>query len=99
MRKVFVSVAAVWLILAPGNAMAAREKIRHRNYEQSQQVARQPYVIFPDGAARPAGGVSRIERNNGSTTVLTREMLNTYRPSTVCEALTLIPGVFANGCR
>ena len=42
--------------------------------------------------------MSRIERYNGSTTVLARETLNTYRPSTVCEALTLIPGVFANGC-
>ena len=98
MRKVLVSGAAVWLILAPGNATVAREKIRHRNYEQSQQVARQPDGYFPDGVARPGGGVSRIERYNGSTTVLTRETLNTYRPSTVCEALTLIPGVFANGC-
>ena len=45
MRKVLVSGAAVWFILAPGNATVAREKIRHRNYEQSEQVARQSMVI------------------------------------------------------
>jgi outer membrane receptor for Fe3+-dicitrate len=47
-------------------------------------------------ASRP--GWTRIDRYGGTTTVVTRKMLDDYNATTMCDALRLVPGVFAGGC-
>lgn len=41
---------------------------------------------------------TRIDRYRGSTTVITRQMLDDYKAQTLCDALRLAPGVFVGGC-
>jgi outer membrane receptor for monomeric catechols len=59
-----------------------------------------PTAAAPSSAERAASrpGWTQIDRYRGTTTVITRKMLDDYNARTMCDALRLVPGVFAGGC-
>ena len=78
---------------ADARVRGARARVHH--------VAPPPYtedVYFSDYVTGPTGRRTPVMQVPGSTSVITRKMMDDFQSRNLCDALRLAPGVSGGGC-
>lgn len=101
MRKAVVLFLLV-AVASVGLTTAAAADIRVRGSRaRIHRVAPPPYYddgYFSDYVTGPTGTPTPVMQVPGSTSVITRKMMDDFQTRDLCGALRLAPGVTASGC-
>ncbi|MGJ0505526.1 MAG: TonB-dependent receptor plug domain-containing protein [Methylocystis sp.] len=96
-RLILVAVACVIGLTAPAAADTRVRGARARVH----RVAPPPYSddgYFSEYLTGPTGAPTPVMQVPGSTSVITRQMMDDFQSRDLCGALRLAPGVTTSGC-
>jgi outer membrane receptor for ferric coprogen and ferric-rhodotorulic acid len=101
MRKA-VALFLLIVVAMVGLTTAAAADIRVRGaHARVHRVTPPPYTddgYFADSVTGPTGAPTSVMQVPGSTSVITRKMMDDFQSRNLCDALRLAPGVSGGGC-
>lgn len=99
MRTALVTALAILLMLLTVESVAAQPRIRGVQ-ARMQRAAPAPADVgyFARYVTGPGGTRIPVREVPGSTTVITRQMMDDFQARSVCDALRFAPGVTVGGC-
>ncbi|WP_442753643.1 TonB-dependent receptor [Methylocystis sp. JAN1] len=95
MRRFLTIVATIGALALLGAPALARNKTRHPGIPPGAQGNNGYFEEFASG---PGGSKVPVQNYPGSTTVITRKMMDDFQTRSVCQAALLAPGV-TGSCR